>query len=472
MKGYYLMKNEAFEWATEIFRDSQLGDPRRTSRLIQLATNYADNIGGSTVESCGGDSAQVEGAYRFLRNEQIEPRAIREGGFLSTVRRAKQETTLLAIEDTTTLSYKHQAAEELGYTSNSPTARTRGFNVHSILLLSEISTKTIGLIEQSWYCRDDNDYGKSKYKKTREYQAKESYKWEHASRMMAERLGKKISEVISVCDREADIYDYLYYKLTNNQRFIVRARENRNLASSEYKLFEQVFKTPSLGTYKVSIEQKSGRKARIAKIKYYSGSVELALPKHQQNKGYPDKLKLNVVAAKEIKDNNSEGELEWIILTSEPVHTKEMARAVLRSYELRWRIEDYHKAWKSGVGVERLRLQRKENLERGGSILAFIAVKLLQIRELGLNLSDKNNKNISAVYLLSKDEWRVLWIAINKSKPPRKVPTMKWVYESLGKLGGWYDSKRTGIIGWNALWKGWFRLMDKVEIFNDTKLYL
>ena len=52
-----------------------------------------------------------------------------------------------------------------------------------------------------------------------------------------------------------------------------------------------------------------------------------------------------------------------------------------RYYELRWRIEDYHKAWKSGVGVEWQRFQTVENLERMLVITAFLAVLTAQLRE-------------------------------------------------------------------------------------------
>lgn len=465
------MITDAEEWATEIFKDSNLGDPRRTKRLIKLASGYAKNIGASTVESCGGDASEVEGAYRFLRNNEVNPGAIREGGFQSTSRIAVKEKTLLAIEDTTTLSYKHRAAAELGYTSNSPSAKSKGFNVHSVLLLSEDTGRSIGLIEQTWYCRDDAHYGKSKNKRTRAYREKESYKWEHASRSMLNRLGEKMHDVISICDREADIYDYLFYKLNNKQRFIVRARENRKTTSVENKLFEQVLLTPVLGTYNVQVQQRGGRKARIASIQYHSASVELVLPKHQRNKGYPATLHINVVAAKEIRNDGTDSSLEWIILTSEPINNAESTKQILRNYELRWRIEDYHKAWKSGVGVEELRLQSRENLERAGSIFAFIAVKLLQMREIALSSPEELNQDIPVTHLLTTDEWRVLWIATQKSKPPKKLPNIKWAYENLGKLGGWYDSKQTGIIGWKALWKGWFRLADKVETYNDTKNY-
>jgi hypothetical protein len=462
---------KAEEWATEVFKDSDLGDPRRTRRLVKLASNYAKNIGSSTVKSCGGNESEVEASYRFLRNDKVSPEAIRTGGFISTSREACKAETLLALEDTTTLSYTHQAASQLGYTSNSPSAKSQGFQVHSILLLSQESGRSLGLIEQSWYCRDKDSYGKSKEKGKRAYADKESYKWEHASRNMLDRLGPKMQDVISVCDREADIYDYLHYKLTQGQRFIVRARENRKTKTQGDKLFEQVFHRPLLGTYKVQVQQRGGRKARLAVIQYYSASVEVVLPKHQRHKGYPPTLQVNVVGAKEVKKDGAQAPLEWVILTSEPVNTAELARKVLRNYELRWRIEDYHKAWKSGVGVEELRLQSKENLERAGSILAFIAVKLLQMREIALCCPDELQQTIPATHLLTDDEWRVLWVTTKKSKPPKKPPDLKWAYQSLGKLGGWHDSKRTGIVGWNTLWKGWFRLMDKVESYLDAKIY-
>jgi hypothetical protein len=59
----------------------------------------------------------------------------------------------------------------------------------------------------------------------------------------------------------------------------------------------------------------------------------------------------------------------------------EEAKQVVHYYELRWRIKDYHKAWKSGVGLERQCFQRVDNPERMLVITAFLAVRLLQLRE-------------------------------------------------------------------------------------------
>jgi hypothetical protein len=40
---------------------------------------------------------------------------------------------------------------------------------------------------------------------------------------------------------------------------------------------------------------------------------------------------------------------------------------------------------------------------------------------------------------------------------------MYWAYYALAKLGRWHDSKATGIVGWEALWDGWFVLSQLLE---------
>ena len=55
---------------------------------------------------------------------------------------------------------------------------------------------------------------------------------------MAERLGEIQKRVIPVCDREADIWYYLHYKVSLGQRFVVRAAQNHRLEEAPGKLFE------------------------------------------------------------------------------------------------------------------------------------------------------------------------------------------------------------------------------------------
>src|SRR5260364_332679 len=50
----------------------------------------------------------------------------------------------------------------------------RGDQVHSVLLLDALSEQTVGLIEQSHWCREVESYGKKHQRKKRAYQDKES----------------------------------------------------------------------------------------------------------------------------------------------------------------------------------------------------------------------------------------------------------------------------------------------------------
>ena len=72
------------QWAEHTFKCSDLGDKRRTKRLTHVAAELAAHTGSSLASSCEGNLAVVEGAYRLIGNEAVEPDAIAEAGFQAT----------------------------------------------------------------------------------------------------------------------------------------------------------------------------------------------------------------------------------------------------------------------------------------------------------------------------------------------------------------------------------------------------
>ncbi len=87
-----------------------------------------------------------------------------------------------------------------------------------------------------------------------------------------------MADVISVCDREADIYDYLLYKLTEKQRFVVRSMQSRRIEETENKLYHYSGQLESAGQKQVHIAQKGGRKARTATLDVVYAPVTLKAP--------------------------------------------------------------------------------------------------------------------------------------------------------------------------------------------------
>ncbi len=452
---------EALRWSQGLFGQCELGDKRRTRRLVKLAASLATHTGRSVLRACDGDAAASEGAYRLIRNDSVAVQAIAEGGFQASAELARGCATLLAVEDTTSLSYAHSVVEELGIVSSRKEAKRRGLMVHSVLLLDADSERTLGLIEQQRWCRDAATHGKKHRRRERAYAEKESAKWEQASRRLEQRLGEEtMARVISVCDREADIYEYLRFK--SGQRYVVRAAWDRRVAGGAARLFEQLAAAPVVGTHEVNVTQRggrAGRKARRARLEVRCTPVTLRAPKRDESLG---PVTVNALYAYETTGRGaSEAPVEWMLLTSEAVDTAEQARRVLRYYALRWRIEEFHKAWKSGTGVEQQRMQRADNLERTAVVLAFVAVRLLQLRE--TLLEDEERAKQSCTEVLTEAEWKVLWLTRTRKRPPKRPPSLKWAYEAIAKLGGWIDTKRTGRASWETVWDGWFRLQDRVD---------
>ena len=398
--------------------------------------------------------ADMEAAYRFMRNSAIRAEHIDDAGFASTADMAAQFNILLALEDTTSLNFSYPSIrDDLGHISTSQQAR--GLQAHSVLLYAPEAVQLVGLIAQRRWTRDITTMGKNRLATQTPYQDKESYKWEQTSRQMAERLGPLMQRVISVCDREADLIEYLAYKHQQGQRFIVRSAKSRRIEEADSKLYAFGCELAVAGERSVNVPQKGGRKARQVQCDIRYAPVTIKVPANKQG----ESISLFYVSCME---QGSPDGLSWHLLTSEPVTNAEQAQQIVMHYEKRWLIEDFHKAWKSsGTRVEALRLQTRANLEKAVVILSFVAVRIQQLRFTGLQ--DERGSQVSCESLFTPLEWKILWRKVEKKKLPVKAPSMRWFYLSLGKLGGWKDTKRTGRVGWEVLWEGWFVLQSILE---------
>ena len=456
------VKNAAV-WSKETFGGAQLGDKRRTSRLVKVAGDLAQATGVSLAASCQGDRAAQEAAYRFARSPFVEPQAIAEAGFAATAKDAATYATLLAIEDSTTLSYRHGVVDELGDLGGKEDATARGMWVHSVLLVDPESALTVGLVEQERWIRDPEARGQKHQRRERDYEDKESFKWQQASENLRHRLGPELMKrVVSECDREADVYLYLADKVEHGERFNIRAQWDRNvLDGDEAKahLFEVLDRAPECGKAQVEVPQRGGRPARSAELVLRKARVRLVRPASLEAK-YPAHVGVNVVLAREEHPPVGREPLEWVLLTSEPINTPAEVERVLRWYRLRWRIEVFHKVWKTGAGVERQRMQSADNLERIAVVLEFVAVRLMQLRE-----HFEHHTHVPCDQVLDPDEWKLLWVSVEKSRPPTRCPSGDWAFHALARLAGWTDTKRTGQVGWDTLWRGWATLQERLAGF-------
>ncbi len=114
-----IMVSDETRWAQQLFGECDLGDRRRTRRLVDVGTRLARQVGASMAQCCAGESAALLGSYRLMRNDEVSPEAIREGGLGCVARQVQSHLgVLLAVEDTTSVSYAHAVAADLGATGS------------------------------------------------------------------------------------------------------------------------------------------------------------------------------------------------------------------------------------------------------------------------------------------------------------------------------------------------------------------
>lgn len=142
--------------------------------------------------------------------------------------------------------------------------------------------------------------------------------------------------------------------------------------------------------------------------------------------------------------------LEWILLSSLPVDDEAQAWHLVRRYQARWLIEDFHRGLKSGCRLEWARLQEARSLENLLAICSPIAVHLLILRELARLHPEK-----PASDWVSPHEVQVV---AAQAQVPVEAMTVRQYVPQVARWGGFLGRTTDGEPGWQTLWQGWMRV--------------
>src|SRR5262245_5902317 len=191
-------------WAVTEFAEAELGDLRRTQRLVEVATALAQRPGTSLPEACG-EQAMLKAAYRFSVNAAIDPQNLLDSHVDATLTRLAPVSLVLAVQDTTELDWTaHPATTGLGPLGHSA---HRGLLVHTTLAFTP-ERVPLGVLAQQVWARDPDDIGKRATRKQRPITEKESQKWlTSVEAVLAARGACPQNEFGSVGDRGADVYE-------------------------------------------------------------------------------------------------------------------------------------------------------------------------------------------------------------------------------------------------------------------------
>jgi hypothetical protein len=426
-------------WALKEFQLTNLGDQRLNKRLSMLTERFSKSPESPINQACE-NWAETKAAYRFFQNDSISYREITKGHIEATKQRCSEFSTILAIQDTTYFNYSsHPETKGLCLLSRKKRKQkedivTLGLIMHSTLAVSTDGLP-LGIIEQKIYSRPELSKEKKELKKRTHNNAlsikeKDSYRWLESLKNCSTTFITKSPEIITVCDREADIYDFFLLANHLKSSVLVRAHYNRIVnKKSPYseitgeELWNLVERIKCKGTIKIKIPKQKDRVARTATcyIKFSEFNMNPPINHLERKTKKLPSLKLYAISVSE-KDCPKDTEpIDWILLTNLPIQNVDQALEKIEWYCLRWRIETWHKIIKSGLKVEECRLSTSERLIRYLAVMSIVAWRIFWI-----TLVARITPNVSCYLFLNDFEWKILFAKLNRGKNiPRHPPTVK-----------------------------------------------
>jgi hypothetical protein len=443
----------AGQWAQDEFAFAELGDARLNKRLVNIATGLAANPGG-TLPQAFTDWAELKAAYRFFDNRAVDFEKVLRPHLERTRRACREPGEYLMIEDSSDLDFSaHPRTQDLGVIGD---GQGRGFELHSTLavrveawtLEQRPEGQLMGLFEGR--CRRPRPAPKGERRRERLKRPRKSGWWAEAFR----GVGQPPSGCrwIYIADRESDFYEPIHNCQQVGIDFIIRGYQDRRLADEAGKLREVLARAPVLGQSTVELRSRGGEPARTAIVQLRSVQVDLDGP--WRPGGWQEPLRgVWVVEVTEVHAPEGVKEpLHWILLSSLSSRTLAETQRVVGRYTARWWVEEYHKALKSGAGVEDSQLERGGRLAPLIGVLAVVAVRLLNTKMLARSrpegLEAKESFGPEALAILEK-----------KFDRPKGGWTNRNVLVATARLGGFLARKHDGMPGWQTIWRGWQRLM-------------
>jgi hypothetical protein len=453
------------DWAQTEFGFAQLGDKRRNKRLVKIGQRLAANPGG-TLPQAFPDWAELKAAYRLLGQRDVSFEKILSPHWERTQTACREPGEYLIIEDTTLLDYTehHPATQDLGVIGH---GSGRGFELHNALavrvegwtLEQRPEGVVVGLFGQR--CSTPRPRPPEGKKNPARYnQPRKTQCWAAALEWSASPPAEV--QWIYVADRESDFYEPMEICRRRGIDFIIRAYHNRRLADGEDHLFERLAKAPVLGQTTVEMRARPGQAARTAMVAVRVVRVDFDGP--WRPGGWQAPL-TDIYAVEVFEVHAPEGvkePLHWILLTSLPCETWAQVQRVIGRYTARWWVEEFHKALKSGTGVEDSQLQRASRLESLIAVLSVVAVRLLSTKF----LARSRPESFEAAESFGP---QMLELLEKKMGKPKSGWTNAAVLIATARLGGFLARKRDGMPGWQTIWRGWHRLMwmaEGVEMLN------
>ncbi len=445
------------------FGGADLGDERRSRRLPNLVDEMERHPGGTLPQKLPRPE-DVEAFYRLCDADNVTHAAVlaphrqRTLQFLQTC-----DHFVLAVHDATELDHSTHASlwDDLGQIGN---GHQRGYLAQNTLVVDPQHGVVVGLAHQLLHVRPHVAKGETQAQR-RERDSRESRLWLAGTEGLPARR-----EVVDVCDRGADTFEFIEHEVRSGRTFVIRSAHNRSVCvghepGGARTLLHQSARTlPEVGHCELAVTQKTlvkkakktgrsttaTRTKRLARLSVAAAPVLLRAPSSKNGHHGNEPLAVWIVRIWESNPPPGEAALEWLLLTNHPVDTAAAALLVKTWYEWRWTVAELHKAMQTGCGIESLCFPHVDRLKPAIGILSILAPAL---RDAGRHPQAKDRP---AREPIDEESIEVLSRRRHRSSRPdwtQSEFTMAWA-----RLGGHSGRKSSPLPGWLVLWRGWEKL--------------
>src|SRR5207253_11203647 len=190
---------------------------------------------GAGLPAGSGSGGRLKAGSRCFTREEIAPDAIVQSPIAATDSRRNTVPLVLAVQDTTEANWTHlRVAEGLGPLGH---PACHGLLVHTPLAITP-ERVPLGLLAQQVWARDPDDIGKRARRQQLPISQKESQKWLHSlDAVFTARDCCPTTRLVSVGDREADVYDVLAAARPEGVDLLMRAAWARDVRGPDRSIW-------------------------------------------------------------------------------------------------------------------------------------------------------------------------------------------------------------------------------------------
>lgn len=373
----------------------------------------------------------------------------------------KEEPVVLAVQDTSYLNFStHKRTQGLGPIGDRRSA-SLGLVTHNILAVTPQGLP-LGLLNQIGWARDGYNQQSERERKNTSIERQESYRWIQGIEFV-QNLKPENVRVITVCDRESDIYEFFVAAEHCHGEFVIRASWNRHLKDSECpRLWEHLQAQPVAGYYQITVPSQDSKPERTATLAVRFGVVTLSPTQRSKHSlFYPlPPIALDAISVTEVDATPIDPPVEWMLLTNIAVTSFEAALEKVNWYCCRWQIEVFHKILQHGCTIEQCRLQSAERLNRYITLMSIVAWRLFWI-----TFMQRSHPTAPAMTILTAIEIRTLLLLTHHPRDAQPADfCVSQAVIAIAKLGGFLARKGDGDPGPTVIWRGWTVLQNATRL--------